>query len=42
MLPIVEEVREKLKQGRDSIRIDHENGASGIEVTSSFADLADA
>ena len=42
MLPIVEEVREKLKQGRESIRIDHENGASGIDVTSSFADLADS
>ncbi|MEE2640329.1 MAG: [protein-PII] uridylyltransferase [Planctomycetota bacterium] len=41
MLPIVEEVRHKLGEGRQNISVEHRSGISGRQVTSSFSDLAD-
>lgn len=41
MLPIVEEVRQKLSEGRARVRAEHEAGISGRQVTACSADLAD-
>ncbi|MEC9091375.1 MAG: [protein-PII] uridylyltransferase [Planctomycetota bacterium] len=41
MLPIVEDARQKLNEGRCGIRAEHDAGISGQQITASFADLAD-